>query len=167
MANILKQPYTNEQYAEFAVLANENNKRIELYDSNAYALCDYEKLIDGEIVDLRNDDEYKKQNRLKDIEKELEETDKTYNVTIDTPVLYGNGQCYKPRYVQESYVLLLAADIFPITIWDASEINSTEMTKTDLLQLSMFLKAIAEPAFQERKSKRLELLLEKQKLEER
>jgi hypothetical protein len=57
--NILKQPYADEQYAEFAIYANENNKRIEDYNGDKYALSSYEILKNGEIVDFSNTDDYK------------------------------------------------------------------------------------------------------------
>ena len=121
-----------------------------------------------EIVYINDEFRFKedvlKEIRLQEIEQELAQVDRLYEITMNTPILYTNGHYYKPRYVQESYVLLLAADIFPITIWDSTELNSVEMAKNDLLILSMFLKGIAEPAFQERKTNRLSLLLEKEEL---
>ncbi len=59
MTNILQQPYSIEQYAQFAGQANQNRQRIELQDGNAYALAEYEKLENGIIIDLRDDSNYK------------------------------------------------------------------------------------------------------------
>jgi len=59
MNNILKKPYTNEQYAQFAGNANQNGQRIETDNTAAYALFDNEAVKNGEIVDISDTDEYK------------------------------------------------------------------------------------------------------------
>jgi hypothetical protein len=50
MTNILQKPYTSFDYAEFAMRANEANKRIEITDSAAYMLAENEALKDNKIV---------------------------------------------------------------------------------------------------------------------
>lgn len=164
MNNILNKPFTDENYARFAINANDNGQRIIEYNDSFYALYPYEDLQDGNIVDLREDVEYIKQQRLLEIEEELKQADTDYENVLNTPYEYTNGYKYKPKYIEDSYVLLIAADVFPLTIWDASEINSVEMAKNDLIALSMFLKQIAEPAFQTRKNLRKTLLEEKNQL---
>ena len=61
MNNILKQPYTTEEYAQFAVEANQNGQIIEVLDDSVYALFPYEKVENEEIVDMRDDSAYKEQ----------------------------------------------------------------------------------------------------------
>jgi len=50
MDNILKQPYTNKEYAEFALRANENGQIIELTPKAAFALNEDEKVVNNRIV---------------------------------------------------------------------------------------------------------------------
>lgn len=59
MTNILTKPYTNKDYADFAVMANSNNQRIEQDETAVYALYDYEELKDSKIIDISETDEYK------------------------------------------------------------------------------------------------------------
>jgi len=59
MNNILKQPYTNTEYADFAVQANSNGQRIEQDSRAVYALYTYEILQNGEVVDISDTQEYK------------------------------------------------------------------------------------------------------------
>lgn len=59
MNNILTKPYTDKDYADFAVLANANGQRTEQDDSAVYALYTYEQLQNGEIVDISGTQEYK------------------------------------------------------------------------------------------------------------
>ena len=58
MNNILKQPYTNTEYADFAVYCNETQRRIEDFNGNKYALLSTEILQDGQIVDISQTPEY-------------------------------------------------------------------------------------------------------------
>jgi len=50
MTNILKKPYTNKEYAQFALMANENSQIIELTDKAAFALNSDEKVVNNRIV---------------------------------------------------------------------------------------------------------------------
>lgn len=59
MTNILTKPYTDKDYADFAVLANSNVQRTEQDDIAVYALYDYEELQNGQIMDISNTDDYK------------------------------------------------------------------------------------------------------------
>ncbi|MDL2280308.1 DUF4376 domain-containing protein [Selenomonadales bacterium OttesenSCG-928-I06] len=65
MMNILNKPYTNPQYAEFAHLANQDGKRIEITEMAAYMLAENEILENNEIVDISNTKEYKDQKIVK------------------------------------------------------------------------------------------------------
>lgn len=51
-------PYTNTKYAEFAHNANQLGKRIEETDNAFYALADFEKLVNEQIVDISASGEY-------------------------------------------------------------------------------------------------------------
>ena len=105
-------------------------------------------------------DGYKNKTRLAEIDKELTQADVTYQTVLNTPVKYTNGYTYLPSYV-DSYALLIASGVSPLTIWDSTELNSVSMTTAELTALSTFLKDIAEPAFQTRKTTRKALLTEK------
>lgn len=59
MTNILTKPYTDKNYADFAVIANSNGQRIEISENAAYALFDYEELQNGQIIDVSLTEEYK------------------------------------------------------------------------------------------------------------
>jgi hypothetical protein len=50
MTNILKKPYTNKEYAQFAALANENGQCVELTKYAAFALNQDEKVVNSRIV---------------------------------------------------------------------------------------------------------------------
>lgn len=58
MSNILIKPYTRQQYADFAVMANQNGQRIEQTDNAVYVLYPYEEIQNGEIVDISQTSEY-------------------------------------------------------------------------------------------------------------
>ncbi|MDD3236797.1 MAG: hypothetical protein PHV37_01710 [Candidatus Gastranaerophilales bacterium] len=118
------------------------------------------KIINHQVIDVVQTPEYIKQERLKAIDSELQQADEAYQTVLNTPVKYTNGLSYKPSYVND-YALLVATDIFPIAIWDATELNEVQMTKNELVALGLFLKQVAEPAFQARKLARKALLEEK------
>jgi len=58
MINILEQPYTEEQYANFAVYCNETQRRVEDFNGNKYALLSSEILKDCEITDISQTSDY-------------------------------------------------------------------------------------------------------------
>ncbi len=57
--NILTKPYTDKNYADFAVYANETQRRIEDYNGDKYALLTSELLDNGTIQDISQTPEYK------------------------------------------------------------------------------------------------------------
>ncbi len=121
-------------------------------------------IVDGKFQ--ANEEELHKQRRIEEINLELERIDKEYLEEINTPIMYENGFNYKPKYVQESYVLILSANLFPVIIWDSDEMNPLKMTKEELMQLSLFLKERAEGAFQARKMRRKFLIEELREIEQ-
>lgn len=62
----LLKPYTGKEYAEFAHLANQNSQRVEQDESSFFALYDYEKLENGQIVDVSESEEYIAQKKALD-----------------------------------------------------------------------------------------------------
>lgn len=83
MINILTKPYTDKDYAEFAVAANSNGQRTEQDDNAVYALYCHEELQNGQIVDISSTDDYKakvltqkKAEKKTQLEIQLEELDK-------------------------------------------------------------------------------------------
>lgn len=58
MKNILKKPYTTQEYADFAVYANETHRRVEDFNGDKYALLSTEILQNGEVVDISQTTEY-------------------------------------------------------------------------------------------------------------
>lgn len=58
MNNILKQPYTDIEYADFAVFCNETQRRIEDFNGDKYALLSTEILENGQIIDISQTPEY-------------------------------------------------------------------------------------------------------------
>lgn len=118
----------------------------------------------GQLVDISQTPEYSTKKRLIAIENELRKADADYEAMLSTPVVYPvNGLAYKPSYV-DSYALLIVSGMGPFVIWDSTELNEKLMTATELTGLAIFLKKIAEPAFQARKDIRKKLLLEKAEL---
>lgn len=119
------------------------------------------QIIDGALEDISGSTEYINSKRLIAIEEELKKADSDYATVLSTPVVYPvNGLTYKPSYV-DSYALLIVSGMGPFTIWDSTEFNGTLMTAAELTGLAIFLKKIAEPAFQARKDSRKKLLTEK------
>lgn len=164
MTNKLIKPYTNEDKIDFIVENNHNNGlRIEETETALFALEDFEIVQNDQIIDISGSGEYKNKIRLNQIESELIKADSDYQIMLNTPVKYTNDFYYKPSYV-ESYALLIASGVGPLTIWDAVELNSVSMTIEELTELTAFLKNIAEPAFQARKIARKTLLEEKSEL---
>lgn len=122
------------------------------------------QIIDGVLTDITSTSEYKNRKRLIAIEEDLRKADSDYATVLSTPVVYpANGLTYKPSYV-DSYALLIVSGMGPFTIWDSTELNGTLMTAAELTGLAIFLKKIAEPAFQARKDVRKKLLTEKEEL---
>jgi len=68
MENILRQPYSSKDYADFAVFANETHRRIEDFNGDKYALLDSEVLQDGVITDISNTPEYIAEQQAKQAE---------------------------------------------------------------------------------------------------
>lgn len=67
--NILTKPYTDKDYADFAVMVNINGQRTEQDDNAVYALYPYEELQNGQIVDISNTHDYKsKKQEIKNAE---------------------------------------------------------------------------------------------------
>ena len=58
MTNILHKPYSDTEYADFAVMANTNGQTIEQDDNAAYALYIYEELQNCQIIDISSTPEY-------------------------------------------------------------------------------------------------------------
>ena len=165
MTNKLLKPYTDMQKADFIVENNHNHGlRIEETETALFALKDSEVLQDGEIIDISDTDEYKNKIRIVEIESELIKADSDYQEVLETSIQYTNSLFYKPRYI-ENYALLIASGVVPLTIWDSSELNAVSMNIDQLTALTVFLKNIAEPAFQTRKTIRKALLEEKAQLE--
>jgi len=82
MSNILTKPYTDNDYAEFAVIANSNGQRTEQDDNAVYALYDYEELQNGQIVNVSDTETYQakvlaKQNAIRkaDLTAQINELD--------------------------------------------------------------------------------------------
>lgn len=118
--------------------------------------------------------------RLSEIELELSQAETDYTTQLDTAVPYatsedeeGNKTChmYKPKWAEETYISLLTAgqlmpDMFPMTIWDATELeeNAVEMTLAELTKLTLYLANIQQQYFNQRKAKKSALLEEKAQL---
>lgn len=163
--NKLLKPYTELERTDFIVENNHNKGlRIEETETALYALKDSEILQNDEILDISDTTEYKNKIRLIEIGAELIKADSDYQIVLDTPVEYTNSFSYKPGYI-ESYALLIASGVNPLIIWDSTELNSVSMTIEELIALTAFLKNLAEPAFQTRKTIRKLLIEEKAELE--
>lgn len=110
MTNILKKPYTDKDYADFAVMANSNGQRTEQDDVAVYALYVHEELKNGEIVDISQTQEYKdkiaqEQNAAKKIDllSQIEELDKKRIRAIAEPSIKdeATGQTYLEFYTAQ------------------------------------------------------------------
>lgn len=117
----------------------------------------------GELVDISQTPEYLKKQRLAQIDIELAQADVDYNTVLNTPVEYSNGHKYKPVYIND-YILLIASGL-SYEVWSDDELYSETMDTAALSELCLFLKGIAEPAYQKRKTDRKALLQEKSTLQ--
>ena len=78
-----------------------------------------------------------------------------YKTKLNTPVLYeANGHYYKPKWAADIYEDFVSRgekfpELFPISIWDATEQpeNVEQMTLEDLKSLTIFLGKIQEGYF--------------------
>lgn len=143
----------------------EGDRTLSLEESKLYEKGEGFIIQDHLLVDISETDDYKKKKKIEELDKRLYEIDNEYRCLMDSPVNFKNGYSYKPSYLND-YALLIATDVFPINIWDSSEINQIQMNKEELLELSLFLKEIGEPAFQKRKAERASVLREKIQLEQ-
>ncbi|MBE7710244.1 MAG: hypothetical protein E7Z93_07355 [Cyanobacteria bacterium SIG32] len=111
---ILRKPYKQEDYTKLVEECNQiGNKRIELHQGNAYALFDYEKVENGEIIDLRDTDEYKaeqaeklKYERTQEIMTELDYLDKKRIRAICEPeTVRDDGKTWLEYYNEQISIL--------------------------------------------------------------
>ena len=111
---ILKKPYKREDYVKLVLECNKvGNKRIEIHQGDAYALFEYERVENGKIVDLRETEEYKKEQvekfkseRIQEILEELELLDKKRIRAICEPeVLRDDGKTWLEYYNEQIFIL--------------------------------------------------------------
>lgn len=87
MNNILTKPYTNQEYADFAVYANETQRHVEDFNGDKYALLSYEILQDGEVVDIRDTEEYQAEQLEEEKVKKLAEADTKQSEYLAIPFM--------------------------------------------------------------------------------
>ena len=111
------------------------------------------------------------------LQKQFEETTTEYTEAMNTPVEYGNGFTYFPRYAEETYQGLIVAEIiakgqgattFPRLIKDSTKLaeRAVSMTYEELLALTTFLATKQEQLWTIKANKESELLVRKEELEE-
>ena len=108
--NILTKPYTNQEYAEFAIQANSNGQRVEVDENGAYALYEYEELQGENIVDISENAEYiaqklEKENsaRKLEIQADIDTLDKKRVRALAEGGVYDaqTGQTYLEYYTEQ------------------------------------------------------------------
>lgn len=169
---------TDEYWLELQT-KNSQGGIIQEIDGQVFCLMPYEKVKDGQIIDVSDTDIYKNQIRLGEIEKELIQAEADYVAALDSPIEYTNGHTYKPRYAAETYQAMLSSElvlkqaeseisIFPKTINDSTQLsaNAVSMTYEELMTLTLFLAQKAEIAWNEKAVKINDLLTEKTTIEE-
>jgi len=119
----------------------------------------------------------KTENNTEYLDKAFQEIDRKFKEQIGTPVLYKNGYTYKPSYAADYYEPLISAEIilqqttqgketkFPLTIWDATDTYSQQMSVLELKDLAVFLANIYEKLFQAKKQAQLSILKQKERLQ--
>lgn len=106
--------------------------------------------------------------RVIEIEKELEEADEAFYISSQQQIEF-EGHIYKFEWTSLYQSLLgLDSSIFPIKIWDLTELeeNAVTMSKDKLQALQNMLVSTQESAFQLRKATRARLIKEKSELME-
>lgn len=119
----------------------------------------------------------KTENNIEYLDKAFQEIDRKFKEQISTPVLYKNGYTYKPSYAADYYEPLISAEIilqqttqgketkFPLTIWDATDTYSQQMSVLELKDLAVFLANIYEKLFQAKKQAQLSILKQKERIQ--
>ncbi len=111
---ILRKPYNQNDYINLVKKCNTHgNRRIEIHQGNAYALYDYEKVENEQIIDLRDTEEYKaeqlqiqKEERTKEILDELDYLDKKRIRAICEPnELRDDGKTWLEYYNEQISIL--------------------------------------------------------------
>ena len=111
---ILEKPYTQEQYNKLVDECNAHgNKRIEIHNGNAYALFEYEKVENYQIVDLRGTEEYeaeqaeiRQKERKEEILNELNLLDqKRIRAICEPEVLRDDGKTWLEYYNAQIFIL--------------------------------------------------------------
>src|SRR5574344_2562778 len=87
MKNILLTPYTMKELSTFKIRAMQNEKRVEFFGETAFALSEDEKLLNGEILDRSNDEDYKALKLRQAKNAKLEENEKLYNEAFKAGVV--------------------------------------------------------------------------------
>lgn len=129
---------------------------------------EYNRYLKSELEVIQQTDKYKTQERLKEIEKELDLANTVFAIASQTPIEF-EGKSYKFEWTSLYQSLLgLSDSLFPIKIWDMSNLaeNAMFFTKEKLQMLQDILIAVQEPAFQNRKEIQAELIKEKTELME-
>ena len=114
MENILNKPYTNEEYADFAIGANSKGQRLEFFNENVFALYDYEEIKNGQIEDLSQTEEYKlkieglqKEEQRQEIQKKIDALDfKSIRATREGGIKdVETGKTWVEYYIEEIALL--------------------------------------------------------------
>lgn len=143
MSYKLEKPYMDKQRADFVC----EYQGLQSYETDDafYFLAENEKVDESGNILLNQN--YQKEQRLKEIEIELVKIKLNYETALDTPIIYEvNGFTYKPSYAKDDYESLLNSyellNLTDIEIEDSTHLeqNTLRMTKDELIALSKFLK---------------------------
>ena len=127
----------------------------------------YKKYIVDENYHIVENPKYQTYLELQELERQLAETDTTYQDALNTPVEFpANGHLYKAVWIDDgTYEKLIVGSTaglvqFPIAIWDATKLeeNMVSMDQQTFGQLCGFLAQIQNQAFNIRKYAQSSLL---------
>jgi len=143
MNNILKQPYNNTEYANFAVYANNTQRRIEDFNGDKYALLPTEILVDGIITDIFQTSEYIAEQEEKEQERinSLTMTALDFiQVIIKAGATYDQIKAYLDSNAALEIHLKCCKDVYCGVIMQLCPLSIGEMILTEDMAIEAFKK---------------------------
>ncbi|GEM_PF-5153480 len=143
MNNILRQPYQNTEYADFAVYANETQRRVEDFNGDKYALLATEILVDGIITDISQTPEYLAEELAKAKEAKLQENATKRDEFLIAGVVYKNV-LFDSDTDSKANLLFAATgmDETQTVIWLGKDNQPLECTKQDIFNIGSAIGAM-------------------------
>ena len=144
--NILNKPYTDKDYADFAVYANDTQRRIEDFNGDKYALLATEILVDGIIQDISQTPEYLDEQLAKAKADKLQENTTKRDARLIAGVTYKNilFDSDQDQKINLSAIASNMSDTDTITWFGKDGVSSLNCTKTDIEAIGKLIIALTQ-----------------------